>query len=89
MKLVDVDSIQIEIKRPRMDGKYSLTEALVKALEKTIRELPAADAVLVRHAALLDAHPIGECSLCGFLIDSRANFKYCPGCGAKMDGGKK
>ena len=39
----------------------------------------------VRHAKLLNAHPYGECSNCGYLIDIREEFKYCPNCGARMD----
>lgn len=48
-------------------------------------EEPAVDAVPVRHAKLLNAHPYGECSNCGYLIDIREEFNYCPYCGARMD----
>lgn len=48
-------------------------------------EEPAVDAVPVRHAKLLNAHPYGECSNCGYLIDIREEFNYCPHCGARMD----
>jgi len=40
----------------------------------------------VRHAKLLNAHPYGECSNCGYLIDIREEFNYCPNCGADMRG---
>ena len=43
------------------------------------------DAEPVRHAKLLNAHPYGECSNCGQLIDARDKFNYCPHCGARMD----
>lgn len=43
------------------------------------------DAIPARHAKLLNAHPYGECSNCGYLIDIREEFNYCPNCGAKMD----
>jgi len=39
----------------------------------------------VRHAKLLDAHPYGECSNCGYLIDAREGFNYCPACGARVN----
>lgn len=47
------------------------------------------DAVPVRHAKLLNAHPYGECSNCGYLIDIREEFNYCPNCGARMDAERK
>ena len=40
----------------------------------------------VRHARLINAHPYGECSCCGELIDSRDRFRYCPKCGARLYG---
>ena len=100
MKLVDVDSIQIEIKRPRMDGKYLLTEALAKELEKALKELPAVDAELVRHGKWItdsiERNSSGVrpyylfCSECHHSQYSRRHMpKYCSNCGAKMDGGKK
>lgn len=50
-----------------------------KVIRKTV------DVVSVRHAKLLNAHPYGECSNCGYLIDIREGFNYCPNCGARMD----
>jgi hypothetical protein len=47
---------------------------------------PTIDAEPVRHAKLLNAHPYGECSNCGYLIDIREEFNYCPNCGAYMRG---
>lgn len=55
---------------------------------KIIAEAPAADVVEVRHGRLLNPNPYGECSLCGYLMDIRDGYKYCPSCGAKMDGGQ-
>ena len=57
---------------------------LVEALER----LPTIDAVPVKHAKLVNPNPYGECSICGYLIDIRQEYHYCPNCGAKMDGGK-
>lgn len=59
------------------------------AAKETIRRLPTIDAVPVRHAKLLNAHPYGECSNCGQLIDARDKFNYCPNCGARMDAERK
>ena len=33
---------------------------------------------------LLNANPFGECSICGYLIDYRDRFNYCPNCGADV-----
>ena len=67
---------------------------------KIIRELPAADVAEVVHGEWLLADDDWnslttiQCSLCGeewcFETDddvSLLNYKYCPNCGAKMDGG--
>ena len=48
----------------------------------------AADVAPVRHGRLLNPNPFGECSLCGYLIDIRDSYNYCPNCGEKMDGGE-
>lgn len=60
-----------------------------------IRKLPAADVAPVRHGRWIkdeffsDEVNNGEkCSQCGELIGWFGNLpKYCPGCGALMDGG--
>lgn len=57
-----------------------------------VRELtPAVDAVEVKHAMWVEKQHkmIGNtpcCSLCGWFVVIETS--YCPGCGAKMDGGK-
>ena len=53
-----------------------------------LKKAPTVDAEPVRHGRLINAHPYGECSCCGVLIDSRDRFRYCPHCGAKLDGDK-
>ncbi len=68
--------------------------------EKCKQYKPTADAVEVRHGEWIFINqakgylepPYGDtlkCSLCEFVIDvSEGNYKYCPHCGAKMDGEK-
>jgi hypothetical protein len=50
-----------------------------------------ADVAPVRHGEWMERACRPTCSLCGFsgsLIDTPISpFKYCPNCGAKMDGG--
>ena len=43
----------------------------------------------VRHGHLINPNPYGECSICGYLIDIRQEYNYCPICGAKMDEERK
>lgn len=52
---------------------------------KTVEHCPSADVAPVVHGRLIKPNPFGNCSVCGFLIDIRDDFNYCPNCGAKMD----
>lgn len=56
-----------------------------------IDAIPAADVAPVRYGEWIERAWRPTCSLCGFsgsLIDAPIlPFKYCPNCGAKMDGG--
>ena len=60
-----------------------------------VEEFPAADVAPVRHGrwvkmdttGLLAVEPVWNCSSCGYPVGvSVAGSKYCPNCGAKMDG---
>ena len=55
-----------------------------------VERLPASDVAPVRHGEWIERALRPTCSLCGFsgsLIDAPISpFKYCPNCGAKMDG---
>jgi hypothetical protein len=53
-----------------------------------IDDIPTADVVEVRHGEWTKSNPYNRfmnCSVCGFGQD-HTTFKYCPNCGAKMDG---
>ena len=76
---------------------FNTTERQLRA----IRELPAADVAEVVHGEWLrsdddwNSLTTIQCSLCSeewcFETDddvSLLNYKYCPNCGARMDGGK-
>ena len=75
------------------NGDYK--EALKMLLEK-IEKAPAADVVEVRHGRWHDVYMssassfVGTCSVCGKSNDIPPVplAKYCPNCGAKMDGGQ-
>ena len=71
---------------------------LVDHVLHKIRNYPTADVVEVKHGKWQFVNqatnylepPTGDmckCSVCEYEIDvSEAHFKYCPNCGAKMDG---
>lgn len=59
--------------------------------------LPAADVAPVRHGEWANEETAVTCTACGRSYDTDfeikrnviMNFKYCPKCGAKMDGGEQ
>ena len=65
--------------------EYDAIEADIDALEN----IPAADVKPVVHARWLPEYPVTHaCSNCGFVAgDYKLSiFKFCPNCGAMMDG---
>jgi hypothetical protein len=49
-----------------------------------VKEVPSADVVEVRHGEWIEGKSLEKCSLCG--KKGFPDWKYCPHCGAKMDG---
>lgn len=86
MRLIDADELKLShckectLYPNKCMGKDCDWESIAH-----INMMPTIDAVPARHAKLINAHPYGECSCCGELIDSRDKFRYCPNCGAIMD----
>ena len=76
------------------NGKYPIN---AKAVRTAIEQVPAADVVEVRHGKWLsvEGDVLFECSICGTEVstswdyDDPEMFRYCPCCGAKMDGERK
>lgn len=56
---------------------------------EVIKTFPAADVAPVRHGRWVASHDeFCQCSLCKYPVYAAWNTtKYCPNCGAKMDGG--
>lgn len=82
MRLIDADALDM------YESLKSYYGDAWRDAQKEIDNAPTVDAEPVRHAILVNASPYGECSCCGELIDSRDRFRYCPYCGAKLDGEK-
>ena len=77
-------------------------ETTMACVVRAIKEAPTADVVEVKHGQNLSKNlDEFKCSECGFQCCQAyvygmgdvwyedTNFDYCPGCGAKMDGGEK
>lgn len=68
---------------------------MVKTVAAVFNTAPAADVVEVKHGHWHDVYMssassfVGTCSICGISNDIPpvSLAKYCPNCGAKMDGG--
>ena len=70
-----------------------LAEACVHkaVVSAVLRRQPTADVVEVRHGEWKKAYekaPRYVCTACNHLFNNKA-FKYCPNCGAKMDGERR
>lgn len=51
----------------------------------SIRNFIKAQPEVEKKGKLLNANPVGECSVCGWLIDYRDEFNYCPHCGVRLE----
>lgn len=75
-------------------GKFSVERSIYMTARQKIKNIPAADVASVVHGEWILKH-VGaghywECSSChkNPCIYVTENTKFCPNCGAKMDGGK-
>lgn len=79
--------------------EYIEREALINSIEdnphlpvsRIIKEVPAADVAPVVHGEWETSDtPLGKCCVCSVCGSCPTmEYKYCPYCGAKMDGGDK
>ena len=95
MKLINVDDIKYQMlyKENFLSGTGVEAQAVWKS---DIDSMPAVDAVPVVHGAWVIDGEFIDCSVCNREKWSRVpyedlvkRFKYCPNCGAKMDGERK
>lgn len=86
-----MDLMQASFRQGSRDG---CDHPMYQIVEETIMEAPAADVTLVRHGRWMD----GKCTACGweepdtvgcdgYELEAWHHARYCPNCGAKMDGG--
>jgi len=86
MRTIDADVLKQHIdKLPALpDGNFAGNHSALKAL---INMQPTVDAVPVVHGRWTDKDGgIATCSVCGDRWGVWSVMKYCPNCGARMDG---
>ena len=102
MRLIDVDALEKAInewmpkdKETWLNSEIPPNENLVVSIMMTIQEQPTVDSEPVRHGKWDYVTVVDEgfwrCSNCGTpseAIGAKKLYKYCPFCGAKMDGGE-
>ena len=98
MRPIDADAFVIPIALYMAENAYLNDTALdvLKKISKWLEKEPTLDYEPVRHGEWIDFDDgfddiTFECSLCKVVWWSDAGnkaYRYCPNCGAKMDGGK-
>lgn len=91
MRLINADEIQyakdwvVTDKIPKVGGYNA--KAIYRVTKEEIDAMPTVDAVPVKHGKWTDKDGgIATCSVCGDRWGVWSVMKYCPNCGAKMDG---
>lgn len=86
--MAEKEYIEREQARREFAVYFMDSERLVDECDDLLRYLPTADVVEVRHGHWNTTDTIlgrcCECSVCGSL--PTMEYRYCPYCGAKMDG---
>lgn len=94
MRLIDADALLAIIEEEGEDLETVEFKLATIACINHIKEAPTVDAEPVRHGRWVkkDPHCAGlaclwNCSECGEESDDEG-YRYCPNCGAKMEGGE-
>lgn len=89
-RLIDADAAIWELTTGCFPQSMEYTRA-VGIAKRLIQEMPTIEADPVRHGVWVcgDYYDIGDvCSECDWdSLVSPCDYRYCPNCGAKMDGG--
>ena len=73
-------------------GRLGAEHIVVHHARRMIEDLPAVEAVPVVHGRWIDENPDDfldprmRCSICTGIESPLLKWRYCPNCGAKMDG---
>jgi len=93
--LIDRVALIEDIKRKQSSG-FPANENLPLYAISCLNHAPVVDAVEVRHGEWIDTSAINgygqcvcECSICGKHEVATRDKKYCPNCGALMDGKRR
>ena len=94
-KYVNIEVAKEYLRHDSFSNPYFRSQACQQAMD-VLDTVPIADVVEVRHGRWHDVYLssassfVGTCSVCGKSNDIPPVplSKYCPNCGAKMDGGK-
>lgn len=88
-RLIDADALIEKLVKIEQAGsalKWGIElEPLIaiRTVGKMVQAMPTVDAALVKHGRW-----VTSCSLCGVSTWPDIETKYCPNCGAQMDGGE-
>lgn len=93
-------AIKSHFKNLKYQGKHTIGVMDANAdINRIISEIPAADVVEVKHGEWIEKETLYDvyydCSVCGesfCFIEGKPTenlYKYCPNCGAKIDGERK
>ena len=84
-------AFKLKVKNPKKDYQRGMQDAIDCLIPEVIADIPSADVKPVVHAEWICHEPeIGlyySCSKCGHNA-LQGMYKFCPHCGAKMDGGE-
>ena len=88
-RLIDVNKVIDEMQKCIDESAYardSIASYTFGAIIECLKREPTVDAVEVVHGRwrIIDFKGNVECSECGYTMD--LEYKFCPNCGAKMDG---
>ena len=93
-RYIDAETIKSRIGELCINNYELFSETIYERIIGVIEAVPTADVQEVKHGRWREKPTIAYCSNCkvhltkSFLISLRQTYKYCPNCGAKMDGDK-
>lgn len=92
MRLIDADALLSEVEKAY---SYEDKRGQLGYTVSSIKKAPTIEAEPVRHGRWIEKRTIAYCSCChvhwtkSFITSLRNTYKYCPNCGARMDGESK